>query len=62
MREIRKINQKPGSNNNKNDVRVNNTFHLTINLGDSLNLFALAGGIFFIRRLIKNRRAKNKKM
>ncbi|MEH7308138.1 hypothetical protein [Neobacillus drentensis] len=56
MNELREINNQPGSNNNKNDVRVNNTFNLTINLGDSLNLFALIGGIYVVRRLVKKRK------
>lgn len=59
--ELREINNQPGSNNNKNDVRVNNTFNLTINLGDSLNLFVLIGGIFVVKQLIIKRKGKSKK-
>jgi hypothetical protein len=42
--------------NNKNTVRVNNNFNLTINLGDSLNLLALICGIYLIRTLTKKRK------
>ncbi len=62
MKELKEINNQPGSNNNKNVVRVNNTFSLTINLGDSLNLFALIGGIFVVKRLVKKRKAKSNTM
>ncbi|MFL6557305.1 MAG: hypothetical protein ACJ8MO_14435 [Bacillus sp. (in: firmicutes)] len=60
MKELKEINKQPGSNYNKNDVRVNNTFNLTINLGDSLNVFALIGGIYLAGKLIKKRKAKGK--
>jgi hypothetical protein len=50
----------PSTNNNKNTVRVNNNFNLTINLGDSLNLLALIGGVFLIRTIIKARKQKRK--
>ena len=53
---------KPVSNNNKNDVRVNNNITLNINLGDSLNLFAIIGGIYVVKRLVKKRNTKRKKM
>ncbi|MEC1521108.1 hypothetical protein P9D43_03530 [Neobacillus niacini] len=46
------------TNNNKNTVHVNNNFNLTINLGDSLNLLALIGGIYLIRTLSKKRNQK----
>ncbi|MEH7501065.1 hypothetical protein V7152_03330 [Neobacillus drentensis] len=62
MKELKEINNQPGSNNNKNDVRVNNTFSLTINLGDSLNVLALIGGIFVVKRFVKKHKAKSKKM
>jgi hypothetical protein len=48
------------STNNKNDVKVNNNFSLTINFGDSLNLLALIAGVYFIRRIAKNRKLKIK--
>lgn len=44
------------TNNNQNTIRVNNNFNLTINLGDSLNLLALIGGIYLIRTLSKKRK------
>ncbi|MEH7177661.1 hypothetical protein [Neobacillus vireti] len=50
----------PSTNNNKNTVRVNNNFNLTINLGDSLNVLALIGGIYFIRLIAKKRKEKRK--
>lgn len=62
MEEIKEIKNQPGSNNNKNDVRVNNHFTLTINFGDSLNLFALIGGIYVVKRLVKKSKSKVKKM
>ncbi|MDR7235787.1 hypothetical protein [Neobacillus drentensis] len=62
MKELKENNNQPGPNNNKNDVRVNNNFSLTINLGDSLNLFALIGSICIVKRLVKKRKAKRKKM
>ncbi|MDR6123669.1 hypothetical protein QFZ87_003266 [Bacillus sp. SLBN-46] len=48
------------SNNNKNDVKVNNNFSLTINFGDSLNVLALIAGVYLIRRIAKNRKLKKK--
>lgn len=62
MKELKEINNQPGSNNNKNDVRVTNNFTLNINLGDPLNFFALIGGIYIISRLFKKRKGKRKKM
>lgn len=62
MKELKENNNQPGPNNNKNDVRVNNNFTLTINLGDSLNLFALIGSICIVKRFVKKRKAKRKKM
>ncbi len=47
-------------NNNKNTVRINNYFNLTINLGDSLNLLALFGGIYLIKTLSKKSKQKHK--
>ena len=62
MKELKENNSQPGSNNNKNDIRVNNNFTLTINLGDPLNLFALIGSIYIVKRLVKKRKARRKKM
>ncbi|WP_066253759.1 hypothetical protein [Neobacillus drentensis] len=62
MKELKEYNNQPGANNNKNDVRVNNNFTLPINLGDSLNLFALIGSICVVKRLVKKRKSKRKKM
>ncbi|NHC41938.1 hypothetical protein G6549_18455 [Bacillus sp. MM2020_1] len=62
MKELKENNSQPGSNNNKNDIRVNNNFTLTINLGDPLNLFALIGSIYVVKRLVKKRKARRKKM
>jgi hypothetical protein len=50
----------PSTNQNKNTVRVNNNFNLTINLGDSLNLLALIGGIYPIRTITEIRKQKRK--
>lgn len=50
------------SHNNKNSIRVNNHFNLTINFGDSLNLLALIAGIYVVRRIASNRKAKKAKM
>lgn len=44
--------------NNNNDVKVSNQFSLTINLGDSLNLLALLGGIYLFRKMAKRRKQK----
>lgn len=49
------------TNNNKNTVLVNNNFNLTINLGDSLNLLALIGGIYLIRTLTQKLKQTPKK-
>jgi hypothetical protein len=62
VKELKEINNQPGSNKNKNDVRVTNNFTLNINLGDPLNFFALIGGIYIISRLVKKRKGKRKKM
>ncbi|MBY0147328.1 hypothetical protein [Neobacillus niacini] len=59
--DIQETKSIPSSNNNKNTVKVNNNFNLTINLGDSLNLLALIGGIYVIRTLTKrNKQQKHK--
>ncbi|MBY0098488.1 hypothetical protein [Mesobacillus maritimus] len=42
--------------NNHNQIKVNNAFKLTINIGDSLNLLGLLLGIFLLRKLF----SKNK--
>jgi hypothetical protein len=62
VEEMKENNSQPGSNNNKNDIRVNNHFTLTINLGDPLNLFALIGSIYVVKRLVKKRKARRNKM
>ncbi|MGG3470576.1 hypothetical protein ABES02_24205 [Neobacillus pocheonensis] len=53
---------KPGSNNNKNSVRVNNNFSLTINFGDSLNLLALIAGVYVLRRIAKKQKIRKDNM
>ncbi|NRD79264.1 hypothetical protein HPT25_18045 [Bacillus sp. BRMEA1] len=45
------------TNKNKNDVKVNNQFSLTINFGDSLNIIALITGIYVLKKIAK----RNKK-
>jgi hypothetical protein len=44
--------------NNQNHVKVNNLFKLTINMGDSLNLLGLIGGIFLLRTLLNRTKQK----
>ncbi|MFE8702822.1 hypothetical protein ACFYKX_19645 [Cytobacillus sp. FJAT-54145] len=44
------------TNHNNNKVNVNNTFNLTINLGDSLNIIALVAGILLLKRILKKER------
>lgn len=46
----------PCTTNNKNDIKVNNQFSLTINLGDSLNVLALIAGIYLIKRITKKKK------
>jgi len=46
------------TNNNKNDVKVNNHFSLTIHFGDSINILALIAGVYIIRKIAK----RNKKV
>lgn len=46
------------TNNNKNDVKVNNQFSLTINFGDSLNLLALIAGVYIIKNIAKRKKKK----
>jgi hypothetical protein len=46
----------PSTNNNKNNVKVNNQFSLTIHFGDSLNLLALIAGIYLVRRMAKRKK------
>ncbi|GHH96761.1 hypothetical protein [Neobacillus kokaensis] len=46
------------TNNNKNDVKVNNHFSLTINFGDSLNLLALIAGVYVIKNIAKRKKKK----
>lgn len=52
----------PSTNNNKNDVRVNNHFSLTINFGDSLNVLALIAGVYFIQKMAKKKKQTSYKM
>lgn len=51
----------PSTNNNKNDVRVNNHFSLTINFGDSLNLLALIAGVYLVKKIVKKKKLQNAK-
>jgi hypothetical protein len=60
--EAEESNTHTTTNNNKNLVRVNNNFNLTINLGDSLNFVALIAGIYVIRRIAKKNKANKTKM
>lgn len=46
----------PSTTNNKNDIKVNNQFSLTINFGDSLNVLALIAGIFLIKRITNKKK------
>jgi hypothetical protein len=63
VKGLKEINKQPSTNNNKNDVRINNHFALTINLGDSLNLLALIGSVYVGKRLVRKRKAgKREKM
>ncbi|OIK15599.1 hypothetical protein BIV60_08620 [Bacillus sp. MUM 116] len=50
----------PTRQNNKNDVKVNNQFSLTLNFGDSLNLLALIAGFYMIRKIGKRYKVKKK--
>lgn len=61
-KEAEEIKLHQNTNNNKNMVRVNNNFNLTINIGDSLNLLALIAGVYLIRRVAKKQKAKKEKM
>lgn len=42
--------------NNHNQIKVNNAFKLTINMGDSLNLLGLLLGIFLLRKLFSKKK------
>ncbi|WP_223587724.1 hypothetical protein [Neobacillus bataviensis] len=57
-KDIQVVKSEPGNNNTKNDIRVNNNFSLTINLGDSLNLLALIAGIYLLRSIAKKQNSK----
>ncbi|WP_019241693.1 MULTISPECIES: hypothetical protein [Bacillus] len=46
---------------NKNDIKVNNHFSLSINFGDSLNILTLIVGFFIIKSFSK-RCKRNKKV
>ncbi|WP_066308406.1 hypothetical protein [Bacillus sp. FJAT-29814] len=52
----------PSTNNNKNDVRVNNHISLTINLGDSLNVLTLVAGVYLIRSIAKKKKKNSYKV
>ncbi|WP_423802013.1 hypothetical protein [Neobacillus sp. SAB-20_R2A] len=61
VRKELEIKSSPSTTNNKNDIKVNNQFSLTINFGDSLNVLALIAGIYLIKR-IKNKKKLQKHM
>lgn len=56
--ELERTKSLQNSKNNKNMIRVNNNFNLTLNFGDSLNLLALIAGIFIIKKVAKKRKEK----
>ncbi|WP_066295312.1 hypothetical protein [Bacillus sp. FJAT-29937] len=49
-----------GTAKTKNDININNNFSLSIHFGDSLNLFALIIGFFFINRVSKQYKINKK--
>ncbi|MBU8878161.1 hypothetical protein BGM26_04030 [Bacillus sp. FJAT-29790] len=53
-------NNSKGTTKNKNDININNNFSLSINFGDSLNLFALIVGLFIIKRISKQYKINKK--
>ncbi|WP_338452432.1 hypothetical protein R4Z09_11415 [Niallia oryzisoli] len=53
-------NNSKGTTENKNDININNNFSLSINFGDSLNLFALIVGFFIIKRISKQYKINKK--
>jgi hypothetical protein len=40
-------------NHNNNEVKVNNNFSITINLGDAANVIALVAGFCIVKKLLK---------
>ncbi|MEH7346188.1 hypothetical protein V7122_20300 [Bacillus sp. JJ1532] len=49
-----------GTAKNRNDININNNFSLSINFGDSLNLFALIIGFFIIKGISKQYKVNRK--
>ncbi|TLS36073.1 hypothetical protein [Pseudalkalibacillus caeni] len=46
----------------KNEVKVHNSFQINVNFGDSLNLLALAGGIYFAVEIARKAKERKKRI
>ncbi|MBE4907366.1 hypothetical protein IMZ08_04730 [Bacillus luteolus] len=53
MKEDKNQSSRSTVNHNNNDVKVNNNFSITINLGDAANVLALVVGFCLIKKLLK---------
>ncbi|QOR66870.1 hypothetical protein IM538_01445 [Cytobacillus suaedae] len=53
MKEDTNQNTRSTVNHNNNEVKVNNNFSITINLGDAMNVIALVAGLCLVKKLLK---------
>ncbi|CRK81043.1 hypothetical protein [Neobacillus massiliamazoniensis] len=54
---VKKKSPSSSTTNNKNDIKINNSFilNLTFNMGDSLSLLGVIAGIVVLRKVVKQR-------
>ncbi len=55
MKEEKNQNSRSTVNHNNNEVKVNNNFSITINLGDAANVLALVAGLCLLKKLLKKK-------
>jgi hypothetical protein len=59
---VKKKSPSSSTTNNKNDIKINNSFilNLTFNMGDSLSLLGVIAGIVVLRKVAKQRIKKKR--
>jgi hypothetical protein len=59
---VKKRSPSSSTTNNKNDIKINNSFilNLTFNMGDSLSLLGVIAGVVVLRKVAKQRIEKNR--
>jgi hypothetical protein len=59
---VKKRSPSSSTTNNKNDIKINNSFilNLTFNMGDSLSLLGVIAGVVVLRKVAKQRIEKKR--